>query len=84
MRTPKIKAAAFQLAAVAAASTPSPSSNHSPVPPLPRSGSDLSIDDSCNFMVDAKNAPRFCFSFIFSQPPLNPLLILNCCKLIFC
>ncbi|XP_009110403.1 telomere repeat-binding factor 4 isoform X1 [Brassica rapa] len=59
VRTPKIKAAAFQLAAVAAASTPSPSSNHSPVPPLPRSGSDLSIDDSCNFMVDAKNAPRY-------------------------
>ncbi|CAN7035248.1 unnamed protein product [Brassica rapa subsp. trilocularis] len=59
VRTPKIKAAAFQLAAVAAASTPSPSSNHSPVPSLPRSGSDLSIDDSCNFMVDAKNAPRY-------------------------
>ncbi|CAH8388878.1 unnamed protein product [Eruca vesicaria subsp. sativa] len=59
VRTPKIKAAAFQLAAVAAASTPSPSSNHSPVATLPRSGSDLSIDDTCNFMVDAKNAPRY-------------------------
>ncbi|KAJ0247894.1 Telomere repeat-binding factor 4 [Hirschfeldia incana] len=59
VRTPKIKAAAFQLAAVAAASTPSSSSNHSPVPPLARSGSDLSIDDTCNFAVDAKNAPRY-------------------------
>ncbi|RID57891.1 hypothetical protein BRARA_F01233 [Brassica rapa] len=62
VRTPKIKAAAFQLAAVAAAATtPSPSSVSSPVaPPLPRSGSsDLSIGDSCNMLIDAKNAPRY-------------------------
>ncbi|XP_018445003.2 telomere repeat-binding factor 4 isoform X2 [Raphanus sativus] len=61
VRTPKIKAAAFQLAA--AATTPTPSSASSPVapPPLPRSGgsSDLSIGDSCNMLIDAKNAPRY-------------------------
>ncbi|KAF8047492.1 hypothetical protein N665_3001s0007 [Sinapis alba] len=58
VRTPKIKAAAFQLAAVAAAATtPTPSSVSSP---LPRSGSsDLSIDDSCNLLIDSKNAPRY-------------------------
>ncbi|KAF2588039.1 hypothetical protein F2Q70_00041572, partial [Brassica cretica] len=63
VRTPKIKAAALNLAAVAAAatSTPPPSSaTPSPVAPLPRSGSsDLNVDDSWNTMVDAKNAPRY-------------------------
>ncbi|KAF8114281.1 hypothetical protein N665_0039s0045 [Sinapis alba] len=62
VRTPKIKAAALNLAAVAAAatSTPTPSSTPSPVAPLPRSGSsDVSVDDSWNAMVDAKNAPRY-------------------------
>ncbi|KAG2259552.1 hypothetical protein Bca52824_078846 [Brassica carinata] len=63
VRTPKIKAAALNLAAVAAAATsttPSPSSIPSPVAPLPRSGSsDLNLDDSWNIMVDAKNAPRY-------------------------
>ncbi|CAH8391037.1 unnamed protein product [Eruca vesicaria subsp. sativa] len=64
VRTPKIKAAALNLAAVAAAATssPSPSSIPSPVAPapLPRSGSsDLNVDDSWNNMVDAKNAPRY-------------------------
>ncbi|KAF8045509.1 hypothetical protein N665_4783s0005 [Sinapis alba] len=60
VRTPKIKAAAFQLAA-AAATTPTPSSVSSPVTaPLPRSGSsDLSIDDSYNLLIDSKNAPRY-------------------------
>ncbi|CAN6907178.1 unnamed protein product, partial [Brassica oleracea] len=63
VRTPKIKAAALNLAAVAAAatSTPPPSSaTPSPVAPLPRNGSsDLNVDDSWNTMVDAKNAPRY-------------------------
>ncbi|KAL0694724.1 hypothetical protein Bca4012_061904 [Brassica carinata] len=62
VRTPKIKAAAFQLAAVAAAATtPTPSSVSSSVaPPLPRSGSsDLTIDDSSNMLIDSKNAPRY-------------------------
>ncbi|CAN8304898.1 unnamed protein product [Cochlearia groenlandica] len=59
IRTPKIKAAALHLVSVAAASTitPIPSANSSP---LARSGSsDLSIDDSCNIVVDAKNVPRY-------------------------
>ncbi|CAH8381172.1 unnamed protein product [Eruca vesicaria subsp. sativa] len=61
VRTPKIKAAAFQLAAVAAAATtPTPSSVSFPVAPLHRSGSsDLSVDDSCDMLIDAKNAPRY-------------------------
>ncbi|XP_024008306.1 telomere repeat-binding factor 4 isoform X2 [Eutrema salsugineum] len=59
IRTPKIKAAAFQLAARAII-TPTPSANTSLVDPLPRTrSSDLSIDDSCNIVVDAKNAPRY-------------------------
>lgn len=66
IRTPKIKAAAFQLAAVAAAatSTPTTSANSSPVAPLPRSGSfDLSIDENSNIAVDAKNVPRSVFLY---------------------
>ncbi|KAJ0257240.1 Telomere repeat-binding factor 4 [Hirschfeldia incana] len=63
VRTPKIKAAAFQLAAVAAAATsPSPSSlSSSPVvPPLPRCGSsDSSFDDGSNMLIDAKSGPRY-------------------------
>jgi myb proto-oncogene protein len=62
IRTPKIKAAAFHLAAAAAAAivTPTHSGHSSPVATLPRSGSsDLSIDDSFNIVVDPKNAPRY-------------------------
>uniref|UniRef100_A0A1J3G5M8 MYB transcription factor n=1 Tax=Noccaea caerulescens TaxID=107243 RepID=A0A1J3G5M8_NOCCA len=62
IRTPKIKAAAFDLASAAAAAiiTPTPSANCSPVAQLARSGSsDLSIDDSCNSVFDSKNAPRY-------------------------
>ncbi|KAL1224099.1 Telomere repeat-binding factor 4 [Cardamine amara subsp. amara] len=62
IRTPRIKAAAFHLAAVAAAATitPTTSGNSSPVATLHRSGSsDMSIDDSYSIVVDAKNAPRY-------------------------
>ncbi|VVA91661.1 unnamed protein product [Arabis nemorensis] len=59
VRTPKIKAAAFQLAIDAAAAflTPTPSAKSFPVAPLHRSRpSDLSIDETA---LDAKNAPRY-------------------------
>ncbi|CAA7056613.1 unnamed protein product [Microthlaspi erraticum] len=60
IRTPKIKAAAFEMANAAAnLVTPTHSANCSPVAPLARSGSDLSIDDSCNIVFDSKNAPRY-------------------------
>ncbi|KFK43934.1 hypothetical protein AALP_AA1G193500 [Arabis alpina] len=62
VRTPKIKAAAFQLAANAAlAINPPPHTGDiSPVAPLSRSGSfDLGTEESFNFGADAKNAPRY-------------------------
>jgi myb proto-oncogene protein len=77
IRTPKIKAAAFHLAAAAAAAivTPTHSGHSSPVATLPRSGSsDLSIDDSFNIVVDPKNAPRF-FFFLSSSPPSHYLIL---------
>ncbi|CAH2037147.1 unnamed protein product [Thlaspi arvense] len=61
-RTPKVKAAAFELAAIAAAATntSSPTAISSPVAPILRSvSSDVSNDDNCNVVVDAKNAPRY-------------------------
>ncbi|XP_023645214.1 telomere repeat-binding factor 4 isoform X2 [Capsella rubella] len=60
IRTPKIKAAAFHLATAAAAATLPPTVLPSPIVTLIRSvSSDLSIDESCNIVVDAKNAPRY-------------------------
>lgn len=86
IRTPKIKAAAFHLASAAAAATctlTTPIAISSPVATLLRSkSSDLSIDDSFNIVVDAKNAPRFVFFTFFSEPVLNPVPIHKCYKLL--
>ncbi|CAN8292842.1 unnamed protein product [Cochlearia groenlandica] len=62
VRTPKIKAAAFQLAADAAAITiTQPPSNKSSLVALPHSSgpSDMIINDNTNSEVEPKNVPRY-------------------------
>ncbi|XP_010459349.1 PREDICTED: telomere repeat-binding factor 4-like isoform X2 [Camelina sativa] len=61
IRTPKIKAAAFDLASAAAAATYNqiPNAIPSPVAKLIRNVSSENIEEFCNIVVDAKNVPRY-------------------------
>ncbi|XP_010476906.1 PREDICTED: telomere repeat-binding factor 4-like isoform X2 [Camelina sativa] len=61
IRTPKIKAAAFDLASAAAAATVNhiPNAIPSPVAKLIRKVSSENIEEFCNIVVDAKNVPRY-------------------------